>query len=201
LSRVVFPGVSSVVHNVYYKFSSKMMAEQVTTNNSSGCGDTLDTSHMTSSLTSRSTTPLFMSRLSTSITSAASSASAHLLQHSSTTATAATSANATATASNASTTTSTKVPSGLRKHPFFQGEFLSRQFSRTINKTSMKTIPALRTQLSDQLRSLELRLDGQICVTGELVEYFRRRGEIETEIGKTLDKHHRKELLHKQQQR
>jgi hypothetical protein len=54
---------------------------------------------------------------------------------------------------------------------------------------------ALRTQLSEQLKSLEQRLEGQLGVVGELGEYFKKRGEIETEVGKMLDKSHKKELI------
>ncbi|XP_059352259.1 SLIT-ROBO Rho GTPase-activating protein 1-like isoform X3 [Daphnia carinata] len=46
----------------------------------------------------------------------------------------------------------------------------------------------IRTQLNEQLRCLDYRMETQISVVGELQDFFRRRAEVELDYSKNLDK-------------
>lgn len=46
----------------------------------------------------------------------------------------------------------------------------------------------LRHQLSEQLKSLESRLEAQLLITAELQDYFKKKSELEGEFSKMLDK-------------
>ena len=46
----------------------------------------------------------------------------------------------------------------------------------------------IRSQLNEQLRCLDVRMETQISVVGELQDFFRRRAEVELDYSKNLDK-------------
>ncbi|KAL3290004.1 hypothetical protein HHI36_023380 [Cryptolaemus montrouzieri] len=46
----------------------------------------------------------------------------------------------------------------------------------------------IRLQLNEQLRCLDLRMEAQVALVTELQEFFRRRGELELDYSKNLDK-------------
>ena len=46
----------------------------------------------------------------------------------------------------------------------------------------------IRTQLQDQLRVLDGRVETQVAIVGELADYFKKRAEVEQEYSKALDK-------------
>ncbi|KAL3290005.1 hypothetical protein HHI36_023380 [Cryptolaemus montrouzieri] len=48
--------------------------------------------------------------------------------------------------------------------------------------------PDIRLQLNEQLRCLDLRMEAQVALVTELQEFFRRRGELELDYSKNLDK-------------
>uniref|UniRef100_A0A8D8VAM9 SLIT-ROBO Rho GTPase-activating protein 1 n=1 Tax=Cacopsylla melanoneura TaxID=428564 RepID=A0A8D8VAM9_9HEMI len=58
----------------------------------------------------------------------------------------------------------------------------------------------IRLQLNEQLRCLDLRMDTQTAVIGELQDYFRKRAEVELDYSKSLDKLAKSlQLRHKEQ--
>ena len=46
----------------------------------------------------------------------------------------------------------------------------------------------MRQQLSEQLRSLDGRLDSHVLLLGDLHDFYRRRSELELEYSRSLDK-------------
>lgn len=72
--------------------------------------------------------------------------------------------------------------------------------------TAPEYIKDMRLQLSEQMRSLDLRVDTQSAIISELQEYFRRRAEVELDYSRGLDKLHRsltqrhKDIRHKREQ-
>lgn len=46
----------------------------------------------------------------------------------------------------------------------------------------------IRLQLNEQLRCLDIRVESQVALVQELQDFFRRRGEVEMEYSKGLDK-------------
>ena len=46
----------------------------------------------------------------------------------------------------------------------------------------------IRSQLNEQLRCLDVRMETQVSVVGELQDFFRRRAEVELDYSKNLDK-------------
>ncbi|XP_058120513.1 SLIT-ROBO Rho GTPase-activating protein 1-like isoform X2 [Anopheles coustani] len=48
--------------------------------------------------------------------------------------------------------------------------------------------PDIRQQLNDQLKFLDVRMEAQIALVQELQDFFRRRGEVELDYSKSLDK-------------
>ncbi|KAI5692831.1 hypothetical protein M8J75_002013 [Diaphorina citri] len=62
------------------------------------------------------------------------------------------------------------------------------------------TVKDIRLQLNEQLRCLDLRMETQTAVIGELQDYFRKRAEVELDYSKSLDKLARSlQLRHKEQ--
>ncbi|XP_017781672.1 PREDICTED: SLIT-ROBO Rho GTPase-activating protein 1-like isoform X2 [Nicrophorus vespilloides] len=58
----------------------------------------------------------------------------------------------------------------------------------------------IRLQLNDQLRCLDLRMEAQVALVTELQDFFRRRGELELDYSKNLDKLAKSlQLRHKEQ--
>lgn len=46
----------------------------------------------------------------------------------------------------------------------------------------------IRLQLNEQLRCLDIRVESQISLIQELQEFYRRRGEVELDYSKSLEK-------------
>jgi SLIT-ROBO Rho GTPase activating protein len=60
--------------------------------------------------------------------------------------------------------------------------------------------PDIRLQLNEQLRCLDIRVESQISLIQELQEFYRRRGEVELDYSKSLDKLAKNlQLRHKEQ--
>lgn len=58
----------------------------------------------------------------------------------------------------------------------------------------------IRLQLNDQLRCLDVRMEAQVALLTELQDFFRRRGELELDYSKNLDKLAKSlQLRHKEQ--
>lgn len=61
-------------------------------------------------------------------------------------------------------------------------------------------IPDIRLQLNEQLRCLDIRVESQISLIQELQEFYRKRGEVELDYSKSLDKLAKNlQLRHKEQ--
>lgn len=61
-------------------------------------------------------------------------------------------------------------------------------------------IADIRLQLNEQLRCLDVRMESQVSLIQELQDFFRRRGEVELDYSKSLDKLAKSLLLrHKEQ--
>ncbi|KAK5639424.1 hypothetical protein RI129_011916 [Pyrocoelia pectoralis] len=64
----------------------------------------------------------------------------------------------------------------------------------------MLFVPDIRLQLNEQLRCLDLRMEAQVALVTELQDFFRRRGELELDYSKNLDKLAKSlQLRHKEQ--
>lgn len=64
----------------------------------------------------------------------------------------------------------------------------------------MPFVSDIRLQLNEQLRCLDLRMEAQVALVTELQDFFRRRGELELEYSKNLDKLAKSlQLRHKEQ--
>lgn len=60
--------------------------------------------------------------------------------------------------------------------------------------------PDIRQQLNEQLKFLDVRVESQISLIQELQDFFRRRGEVELDYSKSLDKLAKSlQLRHKEQ--
>uniref|UniRef100_A0A336KSW8 CSON015368 protein n=1 Tax=Culicoides sonorensis TaxID=179676 RepID=A0A336KSW8_CULSO len=60
--------------------------------------------------------------------------------------------------------------------------------------------PDIRLQLNEQLRCLDVRVESQVSLIQELQDFFRRRGEVELDYSKSLDKLAKSlQLRHKEQ--
>ncbi|XP_035912577.1 SLIT-ROBO Rho GTPase-activating protein 1-like isoform X2 [Anopheles stephensi] len=60
--------------------------------------------------------------------------------------------------------------------------------------------PDIRQQLNEQLKFLDVRMEAQIALVQELQDFFRRRGEVELDYSKSLDKLAKSlQLRHKEQ--
>lgn len=46
----------------------------------------------------------------------------------------------------------------------------------------------IRLQLNEQLRCLDVRMESQVSLIQELQDFFRRRGEVELDYSRSLDK-------------
>lgn len=58
----------------------------------------------------------------------------------------------------------------------------------------------IRLQLNEQLRCLDVRVESQISLIQELQEFYRRRGEVELDYSKSLEKLAKNlQLRHKEQ--
>lgn len=58
----------------------------------------------------------------------------------------------------------------------------------------------IRQQLNEQLKFLDVRMEAQITLVQELQDFFRRRGEVELDYSKSLDKLAKSlQLRHKEQ--
>lgn len=49
-------------------------------------------------------------------------------------------------------------------------------------------ISDIRLQLNEQLRCLDVRMESQVSLIQELQDFFRRRGEVELDYSRSLDK-------------
>ncbi|XP_069700289.1 SLIT-ROBO Rho GTPase-activating protein 1-like isoform X2 [Periplaneta americana] len=69
------------------------------------------------------------------------------------------------------------------------------------NSPELKDVfPDIRVQLNEQLRCLDVRMESQVALVGELQDYFRRRAEVELDYSKNLDKLAKSlQLRHKEQ--
>jgi SLIT-ROBO Rho GTPase activating protein len=69
-----------------------------------------------------------------------------------------------------------------------------------MNELYFSFFPDIRTQLNEQLRCLDYRVETQVSVVAELQDFFRRRAEVEMDYSKNLDKLARSLLArHKEQ--
>jgi SLIT-ROBO Rho GTPase activating protein len=58
----------------------------------------------------------------------------------------------------------------------------------------------IRLQLNEQLRCLDIRVESQISLIQELQEFYRKRGEVELDYSKSLEKLAKNlQLRHKEQ--
>jgi len=46
----------------------------------------------------------------------------------------------------------------------------------------------VRQQLSDQLKCLDVRVDSHVAMLGELLDFYRRRADVELEYSRGIDK-------------
>jgi SLIT-ROBO Rho GTPase activating protein len=61
-------------------------------------------------------------------------------------------------------------------------------------------ISDIRLQLNEQLRCLDVRVESQISLIQELQEFYRKRGEVELDYSKSLEKLAKNlQLRHKEQ--
>uniref|UniRef100_A0A6B2EFY3 Putative slit-robo rho gtpase-activating protein 1-like isoform x2 n=1 Tax=Phlebotomus kandelakii TaxID=1109342 RepID=A0A6B2EFY3_9DIPT len=68
------------------------------------------------------------------------------------------------------------------------------------NPEMRDVFPDIRLQLNEQLRCLDVRVESQVLLVQELQDFFRRRGEVELDYSKSLDKLAKSLLLrHKEQ--
>lgn len=66
-------------------------------------------------------------------------------------------------------------------------EFPERFYHKIV--FSIHFFPAdIRLQLNEQLRCLDIRVESQISLIQELQEFYRRRGEVELDYSKSLEK-------------
>ncbi|CRK86971.1 CLUMA_CG000784, isoform A [Clunio marinus] len=68
------------------------------------------------------------------------------------------------------------------------------------NQEFRDVFPDIRLQLNEQLRCLDIRVESQISLIQELQEFYRRRGEVELDYSKSLEKLAKNlQLRHKEQ--
>ncbi|CAH1103499.1 unnamed protein product [Psylliodes chrysocephalus] len=68
------------------------------------------------------------------------------------------------------------------------------------NTENKDVFPDIRLQLNEQLRCLDVRMEAQVALLTEIQDFFRRRGELELDYSKNLDKLAKTLLLrHKEQ--
>ncbi|KAH1029892.1 SLIT-ROBO Rho GTPase-activating protein 1 isoform X2 [Dendroctonus ponderosae] len=68
------------------------------------------------------------------------------------------------------------------------------------NTENKDVFPDIRLQLNEQLRCLDVRMEAQVALLTELQDFFRRRGELELDYSKNLDKLAKSlQLRHKEQ--
>ncbi|KAF5305808.1 hypothetical protein FQA39_LY09144 [Lamprigera yunnana] len=68
------------------------------------------------------------------------------------------------------------------------------------NTETKDVFPDIRIQLNEQLKCLDLRMETQVALVTELQDFFRRRGELELDYSKNLDKLAKSlQLRHKEQ--
>ncbi|CAH0550335.1 unnamed protein product [Brassicogethes aeneus] len=69
-----------------------------------------------------------------------------------------------------------------------------------LNTENKDVFPDMRLQLNEQLRCLDVRMEAQVALLTELQDFFRRRGELELDYSKNLDKLAKSlQLRHKEQ--
>ncbi|XP_019875218.1 SLIT-ROBO Rho GTPase-activating protein 1 [Aethina tumida] len=69
-----------------------------------------------------------------------------------------------------------------------------------LNTENRDVFPDMRLQLNEQLRCLDVRMEAQVALLTELQDFFRRRGELELDYSKNLDKLAKSlQLRHKEQ--
>ncbi|EDS41734.1 slit-robo rho GTPase activating protein 1,3 [Culex quinquefasciatus] len=69
-----------------------------------------------------------------------------------------------------------------------------------LKRFELPTIFNIRQQLNEQLKFLDVRVESQISLIQELQDFFRRRGEVELDYSKSLDKLAKSlQLRHKEQ--
>lgn len=70
----------------------------------------------------------------------------------------------------------------------------------SIHHISFCMLSDIRLQLNEQLRCLDIRVESQISLIQELQEFYRRRGEVELDYSKSLEKLAKNlQLRHKEQ--
>lgn len=85
------------------------------------------------------------------------------------------------------------MPWGLEKHVCYW-------FLFWYTYTYISLLIDIRLQLNEQLRCLDVRVESQILLIQELQDFFRRRGEVELDYSKSLDKLAKSlQLRHKEQ--
>lgn len=73
-------------------------------------------------------------------------------------------------------------------------------FTNDDNKQFLFFFIDIRLQLNEQLRCLDVRVESQISLIQELQEFYRRRGEVELDYSKSLEKLAKNlQLRHKEQ--
>lgn len=76
----------------------------------------------------------------------------------------------------------------------------SRKLCQLLNNDITFFFADIRLQLNEQLRCLDVRMESQVSLIQELQDFFRRRGEVELDYSKSLDKLAKSlQLRHKEQ--
>lgn len=69
-----------------------------------------------------------------------------------------------------------------------ESNFVRRFFFYSFFNSFSSLSVDIRLQLNEQLRCLDVRMEAQVALVTELQEFFRRRGELELDYSKNLDK-------------
>merc|ERR1712071_189033 len=92
-----------------------------------------------------------------------------------------------ATCSSSSSTTASSTSTSLTVTVTDNAKKLARKDKESLWELDSQ-VKDIRTQLNEQLRCLDYRMETQISVVGELQDFFRRRAEVELDYSKNLDK-------------
>lgn len=77
---------------------------------------------------------------------------------------------------------------------------LRSTLKRSAHHVVFFNVSDIRLQLNEQLRCLDMRMEAQVALVTELQDFFRRRGELELDYSKNLDKLAKTlQLRHKEQ--
>ena len=66
--------------------------------------------------------------------------------------------------------------------------FVERFYHKIVFSIHFFLSADIRLQLNEQLRCLDIRVESQISLIQELQEFYRRRGEVELDYSKSLEK-------------